>query len=45
MVSTAFRGSTEGLMMALFDGQKLSPEEAERIREIIDRAAEREDSK
>ena len=40
MVSTAFQGSTENLMMALLDGQKLSPEEAERIREMIDRAAE-----
>jgi len=40
LVSTAFQGSTENLMMALLDGQKLSPEEAVRIREMIDRAAE-----
>ena len=40
LVSTAFQGSTESLMMALLEGQKLSPEEAERIREMIDRAAE-----
>lgn len=38
LVDTAFRGSTEGLMMALFDGRELTKEEADRIRELIEKA-------
>ena len=38
LVETAFRGSTEGLVMALIEGQKLDSEEANRIRDLIDRA-------
>jgi BlaI family transcriptional regulator, penicillinase repressor len=38
MVETAFGGSTEGLVMALLDGQKLSKEEAARIRDLIAQA-------
>jgi len=38
LVDTAFRGSTEGLVMARIEGQKLEPDEARRIRELIDRA-------
>lgn len=38
LVDTAFKGSTEGLMLALLDGKELSKEEADRIREIIERA-------
>ncbi len=42
LLGTAFRGSTEGLMMALLDGHKLSQEEAERIKDLIDRASTQE---
>lgn len=38
LLRNTFQGSTEGLMMALLDGQSLSPEEAERIRALIDEA-------
>ena len=38
LVDTAFKGSTEGLMMALFDGRGLSKDEADRIRELIEKA-------
>lgn len=41
LVETAFAGSTEGLISALLDGQEVSPEEAGRIREMIDRAERR----
>jgi predicted transcriptional regulator len=38
LVSTAFGGSAEGLVHALLDGRGVSPEEAARIRDLIDRA-------
>lgn len=38
LVDTAFKGSTEGLMMALLEGRELTKEEADRIRELIERA-------
>lgn len=38
LVETAFKGSTEGLMMALFEGRELTKEEADRIRELIEKA-------
>ena len=38
LVDTAFDGSTEGLMMALLDERGVTPAEAERIREMIDKA-------
>lgn len=38
LVDTAFKGSTEGLMLALLDGRGLSKQEADRIREIIELA-------
>lgn len=38
LVDTAFKGSTEGLVMALLDGREISKVEADRIRELIERA-------
>lgn len=38
LVETAFKGSTEGLVMALLDGREISKVEADRIRELIERA-------
>lgn len=38
LVETAFKGSTEGLMMALFEGRELTKDEADRIRELIEKA-------
>jgi predicted transcriptional regulator len=38
LVDTAFRGSTEGLVMSLLGGGDLSPGEAERIRAMLDDA-------
>lgn len=38
LVDTAFKGSTEGLMMALLDGRDLTKEEADRIRVLIEKA-------
>jgi BlaI family penicillinase repressor len=38
LVDTAFRGSPEGLVMALLEGRRLSKAEAERIRAMIDQA-------
>jgi predicted transcriptional regulator len=38
LVNTAFRGSTEGLVLALLEDQEISNEEAARIRAMIDRA-------
>jgi BlaI family transcriptional regulator, penicillinase repressor len=38
LVDTAFKGSTEGLMMALLDGRDLTKEEADRIRALIEKA-------
>ena len=40
LVETAFGGRVEGLVMALLDGRGVSPEEAERIRALIDAAGE-----
>ena len=37
-VANAFGGSTEGLMMALLTGEKLTKEEADRIRLLIEKA-------
>ncbi len=38
LVDTAFKGSTESLMMALLEGRGLSKNEADRIRELIEEA-------
>jgi BlaI family penicillinase repressor len=38
LVDTAFGGSAEGLILALLDGRGVSRAEADRIREMIDRA-------
>jgi predicted transcriptional regulator len=38
LVDTAFRGSTEGLVMSLLDGGDLSTGEAERIRAMLEGA-------
>ena len=38
MVDVVFSGSTEGLLAALLDRRKVSPEEAARIRTLIDQA-------
>jgi predicted transcriptional regulator len=38
VVRTAFGGSAEGLVLALVEDEGLTAEEAQRIREIIDRA-------
>ena len=38
LVDTAFKGSTEGLVVALLDGQELGVDEARRIRELIEEA-------
>jgi hypothetical protein len=35
---TAFRGSAEGLVMTLLEETRLTPESAQRIREMIDAA-------
>ena len=40
LVDAVFGGSTEGLMMSLLDGRKLSKEEANRIRRLIEQAEE-----
>ena len=37
LVDTAFKGSTEGLMMALLDGRELTKDEVKRIRELIEK--------
>jgi len=36
LVDTAFGGSASGLIMALLDARRLSPDEVQRIRELID---------
>lgn len=41
LVETAFAGSTEGLISALLDGQRVTSDEAERIKKMIDRAERR----
>lgn len=38
MIDVAFRGSTEGLLLSLFDGKELTPEQADRLRALIDEA-------
>ncbi len=40
LVDAVFGGSAEGLVMTLLDGRKLSREEADRIRALIERAEE-----
>lgn len=40
MVDAIFGGSAEGLVMTLLDGRKLSKEEADRIRTLIEKAEE-----
>jgi len=40
LVDAIFGGSAEGLVMTLLDGRKLSREEADRIRALIERAEE-----
>lgn len=40
-IQAVFGGSTEGLMMSLLDGRKLSKAEADRIRALINQAEER----
>jgi predicted transcriptional regulator len=41
LVKTAFRGSVAGLVMALLQGESLSRDEADRLRELIRRAEAR----
>ena len=38
MADSAFGGSTQGMVMALLEDQALTKEEADRLRELIDRA-------
>jgi len=38
LLDTAFAGSASGLVMALLEARRLSPDEAQRIRELIDGA-------
>lgn len=38
LLDTAFAGSAEGLVMALLDARRLSNDEADRIRKLIDEA-------
>jgi BlaI family transcriptional regulator, penicillinase repressor len=40
LVDTAFGGSPTGLVMALLEDRRVSPEEAQRIRELIDKSQE-----
>jgi predicted transcriptional regulator len=40
LVDTAFGGSASGLVMELLKDRRLAPEEAERIRKMIDEAQE-----
>jgi BlaI family penicillinase repressor len=40
MLTAVFEGSTEGLVMTLLDGRKLSKAEADRIRALIEQAEE-----
>jgi BlaI family transcriptional regulator, penicillinase repressor len=42
LVDTVFHGSTEGLLLALLEKESLSPEEADRIRALIDQATRRQ---
>jgi BlaI family transcriptional regulator, penicillinase repressor len=45
MVDTVFDGSAEGLVMALLQDRELSPEESQRIREMILKAGDKEGRK
>lgn len=38
LVDTAFQGSAEGLVLTLLEGGRLSPDEAERIKAMLDKA-------
>ena len=40
LLTAVFEGSTEGLVMTLLDGRKLSKAEADRIRVLIEQAEE-----
>ena len=40
LLTAVFEGSTEGLVMTLLDGRKLSKAEADRIRALIEQAEE-----
>lgn len=40
LVDAVFLGSAEGMLMSLLDGRKLSKEQADRIRALIERAEE-----
>jgi len=42
LLETAFAGSAAGLVMTLLENRRISPEEAGRIRELIDRAQREE---
>ena len=42
LADTAFEGSISGLVMALLENHKLSPDEAARLRELIDRSEKSE---
>lgn len=44
LVDTAFAGSADHLVWALLEGRGVSPDEAERIRAMIDRAEQSENS-
>jgi predicted transcriptional regulator len=43
LVDSAFGGSVEGLVAALLEGHRLSHDEAERLRALIDRSGRAED--
>jgi predicted transcriptional regulator len=40
LLDTAFAGSASGMVMALMEARRISPEEAQRIRELIDKVPE-----
>lgn len=40
VLDVAFQGSTEGLVMTLLESRRISPEEAARLRKLIDNAEE-----
>lgn len=43
LVDTAFEGSVSGLVMALLENHRLTPEEADRLRTLIDRSESSEE--
>jgi predicted transcriptional regulator len=45
LVDTAFRGSTEGLVMAILDGNDLSEGEAQRIRAMLENVSREKNEK